>query len=771
MDGQPVRRREDARLISGRGRYVDDVSHAGVLRAVFVRSPHPAAAINSVDVEAALALPGVVTVLTGADMAADGHKGWAIPAKLPKVEGGFSIETPKMLLVRDRVRFLGEPVAMVLAETEVLAQDAAELVRVDYSEEVAVLDPFSAAASGAPQLWSDRPGNLAYHWQNGDADGVSKALASSHHVTTLKSHVSRVCSMPMEPRSALAYIGEDARPVLRLAHQAPHQMRNYLAACFGLDRKELRVIAEDVGGSFGLKSGFAREEALVFWAARFLKRAVAWRALRSESFLADDHGRDVFITGELGLDADGKFTALRVRYDVNIGAYMDNRTVFTIFNFGGIAGVYSTPLISGEAFGYFTNTQPTLPYRGAGRPEATFAIERIIDVAASEMGIDPAELRRRNIIPPNVMPYQTPFLFKYDCGEFERNIDRALELADYRNFAGRRMKAKQQGRLRGIGIANPIEVAAGPFAKPGSDWASIRAHSDGMVTLFTGQKSVGQGLDTALSMLVAERLGLPLSKVNYVEGDTDLFENGKGNGGSSALALGGTVALKSVEDLLEKATEIASEKLEASPIDIEFSNAEFRIVGSDQAVSLAEVARTAEEMRDDVCRGLSGSNESALEAPTFPNGCHICEVEIDPATGQVEVINYVSVEDVGRVMNPLLVEGQIHGGVVQGMGQAFLEEVRFEDGQLVTGSFMDYAMPRASDIPNIVSENLEVPTATNPLGTKGVGEAGAVGGLAAVMNAICNALEPAGIRHVDMPATPSRIWRALQKAGYQHSRT
>lgn len=767
MYGQAGLRREDDRLISGRGRYVDDVFHPGALRAAFVRSPYPAATIVSIDMKAALAHPGVVAVLTAADMAAEGHEGWAIPAKLPKVGGGFATETPKLLLVRDKIRFLGEPVAMVLAQTEAAALDAAELVNVKYEEQTAVLDPFAAVAAGAPLLWTDRPGNIAYHWQNGDSEGVARALASSHHVAQLKSHVSRVCSMPMEPRSALAYIGEDGRPVLRLAHQAPHQMRNCLAACFGLDRSELRVIAEDVGGSFGLKSGFAREEALVFWAARYLKSAVRWRAARSESFLADDHGRDVFITAELGLDLNGKFTALRVRYDVNIGAYMDNRTIFTIMNFGGIAGVYSTPLISGEAIGYFTNTQPTLPYRGAGRPEATSAIERVIDVAACETGIDPAELRRRNLIPPTAMPYQTPFLFRYDCGEFERNMERALELAGYSSFAERRNEARKRGRLRGIGIANPIEVAAGPYTKPAPDWATLRAHPDGTVTLFTGQKSTGQGLDTALSKLVAERLGLSLSKVKYVEGDTDLLANGKGNGGSSALALAGPVALKSVEAMLQTGTKIASDELDAAPVDIEFSNGKFRIVGSDRTISLAQVATAAEAAPDS--DGLSsGPIEFANKHPSYPNGCHICEVEIDPETGRLEIISYVSVEDVGRVLNPVLVEGQIHGGVAQGVGQALLEEVRYENGQLVTGSFMDYAMPRASDLPSIVSENLEVPTSTNVLGVKGVGEAGAVGGLAAAMNAICNALAPAGIRHLDMPATPARIWSALRDADYQH---
>jgi carbon-monoxide dehydrogenase large subunit len=385
------------------------------------------------------------------------------------------------------------------------------------------------------------------------------------------------------------------------------------------------------------------------------------------------------------------------------------------------------------------------------------------------MRLDPAELRRRNIISPNAMPYQTPFLFKYDCGDFNQNMQRALDLAGYSSFARRRDQARKKGLLRGIGLSNPIEVAAGPYSKPGTDWATVRAHSDGTVSLLTGQKSVGQGLETALSLVAAQRLGLPFSKIRYVDGDTDLLANGKGNGGSSALSLGGPAIVKSIEDLLHKATTIASDELEASPLDIEYSSGEFRIVGSDRAISLADVARKAEAAPGEDGVGLAGDAQLALDRATFPNGCHICEVEIDPNTGEVKVINYVCVEDVGRVMNPLLVEGQIHGGVVQGLGQALLEEVRYDGGQMVTGSFMDYPMPRAYDVSNIVSENLEVPTDVNPLGVKGVGEAGAVGALAAVANAVCHALRPAGVRHLDMPATPYRIWNALREAGYVQS--
>ena len=763
--GHSLRRREDDRFISGRGQYTDDIRHQDALRAVFVRAPLASAEIRSIDISAALELPGVIAVLTAADLTADGIRDFSVAASIGNIDGSSATETPRPLLARDRVRFLAEPVAMVIAESEAIAHDAAELVEVDYEALPAVLSPSEAATDDAAQLWDDRPGNIAFHWRKGDVEGTAAALAASHHVTTLKSYVSRVSAMPMEPRSAFAMVDEDNRPVLQVSHQNPHALRNSLCALFGLERKDLRVIAGDVGGSFGMKSGLLREEALVFWAARRLKRAVRWASTRNEAFLADEQARDVFVTAELGLDANGRFTALHVRYDVNVGAYMSGRSGSPIGNFGGIAGVYTTPYIVGEAVGFFTHTQPTAPYRGAGRPDATYVIERIIEVAAREMAIDPAELRRRNLIPPEAMPYQTPFVFRYDCGEFERNMNKAMELIDYASFPERQEEARKRGRLRGIGIANPIEVAAGPYAKPGTDYATIRAHPDGTVTLYAGAMSVGQGLDTALSSLVAERLELPLEKIRYVQGDTDELANGKGSGGSAALTLCGPAIHIGVDEMLEKGREIASEELEAAPFDIEYAEGKFRIVGSDREIGLATVAMIAEETQKDDHTGLAGSGEFTLSHPTFPNGCHICEVEIDPETGQTEVIKYVSVEDVGRVMNPLLVAGQIHGGVAQGIGQALMEEIRFDaDGQLITGSFMDYAMPRAEDLPMITSENLETPTDLNPLGVKGVGEAGTVGGMAAAMNAINNALAQVGIRHFDMPATPGRVWQAIKEA-------
>ena len=754
-------RREDDRLLTGRGQYTDDIQHTGALRAVFVRSTYASAAIRSIDVAAARSQPGVVAVLTGDDMAQEGLDPCPAPFQLPQGDGSFAIETPRPYLVRDRVRFVGEPVAIVIAETIDAALDASELVLIDYEELPVAVELYAAAAQGAAQVWDERPGNVAFHWRAGDARKVDAALEASHRLVRLHSHISRVCAVPLEPRSALAFMGEDGRPVLRVSHQHPYQLRQDIAALLRMDVNALRVIAGDVGGSFGMKWGPLREEILVFWAALRLKRAVRWTAERNESFLSDEHARDVFVTSELGLNADGRFTALRVRFDVNVGAYMSARSTALIANIGGISGVYTTPATCAQAVGIFTHTQATSPYRGAGRPDATYAIERVIDIAAAEMGIDPAQLRRRNLIARDAMPYKTSFEFEYDCGDFERNLDKALELAAYDGFPARREEARQRGQLRGIGIAMLIEMAGGKLA----DWSAIRAHPDGTVTLRAGTMSVGQGLETALPRLVAQRLGIPLSRVRYAQGDTDLLAHGRGSGGSSGLIQGGTATVEGVEDLIQKAKLVAAGLLEAAPEDIQLVGGEFRIMGTDRSVSLGDLAREIEQHPRGGKNELAGSGYFKPSGPTFPNGCHICEVEIDPQTGFVTPIRYVAVEDVGRVLNPALVEGQIHGGVVQGLGQIFLEEIRYDaSGQLVTGSFMDYAMPRAEDMPEIVSVNLETPTGLNPLGVKGVGEAGTVGALSAGMNAICHALQPAGVSQLDMPATPSRVWHALQDA-------
>ena len=749
----PAARREDDRFTTGRGEYTDDLPCPGALHAVFVRSPVPSAFVRSIDTTAALAREDVVAVLTGADLASDGLVDAPALFKFPQGDGSFALETPRLLLARDSVRFVGEPVALVLAHTLSAAQDAAEQVAVEYEEHACIAEAAAAREASAPRVWDDRPGNVAYHWRHGDAAGVDAALAGSARVVRLTSRVSRVAAMPMEPRAALAYTGEDGRPVVRLSHQSPHQFRDEAAKLFGLAPAALRVVMGDVGGSFGMKAGALREEMLVFWAARRLQQPVRWTASRVESFLSDEHGRDLVIHAELGLDADCRFTALRIGYEVNVGAYMSWRSTAPVNNIGGISGVYTIPVTAADVVGLFTNTQPTAPYRGAGRPDATYAIERIIDVAAAESGIDPAELRRRNLIPASAMPYRTSFRFEYDCGDFERNLDKALELAHYASFPERRAEAKRRGKLRGIGIAMPIEMAGGLL----SDNAKLTADADGSVTLKVGSFSVGQGHETGLSRLVAQALGIPIERVRYEQGDTDSLASGRGNGGSSGLIQGGSALRRATDDLIENARTAAALRLEAHAADIEFVDGVFIVRGTDHAVTLAELARGGE--------ALEGVGEFKPERPTFPNGCHICEVEIDPDTGEVTPLQYVSVEDVGLVLNPVLVEGQIHGGVAQGMGQALMEQVCFDGyGQLVTGSFMDYAMPRAGDMPRIVSANLETPTTLNPLGVKGVGEAGTVGALSATMNAVCNALLPEGVRHVDMPTTPLRVWQALQAA-------
>jgi carbon-monoxide dehydrogenase large subunit len=708
----------------------------------------------------------VVAVLTGNDAAADGFDSFTFPIRVKGRDGQDAARTPRPFLVTDTVRFAGEPVAIVIAETLDVARDAAENVMVDYEELPSVATVPDALAPSAPAVWEDTPDNVAFYWTDGDATALDAALASSHHVTRLDSLVSRVAAMPIEPRAAVGSVDSDGVHTLYMSHQSPYAMLGPLAKCLNLAPSQLRIVVKDVGGSFGMKSGLLREEALVLWAARRVGRPVRWVSSRSEAFLSDEHGRDVMVNATLGLDEQGNFTALKVQYRINIGAYLTSRSTSHIMNFGGIAGVYRTPVIVGEAYGILTNTQPTAPYRGAGRPDATYAIERVIDVAARELGIDPFDLRRRNLIPAEAMPFQTGFLFKYDCGDFAQNMAKAAEAADYSGFPARREEARRRGKLRGIGIANPIEVAAGPFRAISTDYARIEAEADGSVTIYSGTMSTGQGIETTFTSIVAQRLGIPVENVRYKQGDTSTLGNGKGSGGSAALAIGGPVMTKGVDLLVESGRAIAAGHFAVPVTNVEFSEGVFRQVGTNQSLSLGELARIARSDTTDGASTLYAETSFTPPEPTFPNGCHICEVEVDPDTGLVETLTYVSVEDVGRVLNPLLVEGQIHGGVAQGIGQAIKETIVHEpsSAQLVTGSFMDYGMPLASDVPPIRCESVEVPTAMNPLGVKGVGEAGAVGALAATMNAVCDALAPLGVRHLDMPASPTRVWEAIQRA-------
>jgi len=659
---------------------------------------------------------------------------------------------------------------LVVADTRGAALEAAEAVVVAYQERAVVTDPIAATVPGAPAVWDDVPDNIGFLWKRGDAERTEQALRDAAHVTKLQFYVTRVTANPMEPRGAWAEVGADGRLVLHASIQSPYPLRNGLAQNnFKLEPKDIRVLPGDVGGSFGMKSGVQQEYALVCWAARKLGQPVRWISDRTEGLLTDEQAREMRITAELGLDSGGKITALRLRWDVNLGAYVSGRSGWPVGNIGGTAGVYDIPTIYAESCGIMTHTVPTAAYRGAGRPEATYTIERLIDVAARELGIDPYELRRRNLIPPEAMPYKTALTFTYDCGEFEGNMQTAATLSELDGFPARRDEAKARGKLRGIGLCNCIEVAGGPFLRPAKDLSTLRLAEDGTLILRTGSVSVGQGLETAFSQLVADRFGVPLEQVRYEQGDTDHLPYGKGNGGSGALCIGGAAVTIAVDKVIEKAKRIAAELLEAAVVDVTFDAGRFTIAGTDRSIDLAAVARAVNDpalIMPGEEGGLVESGEFVPTAVTFPNGTHVCEVEIDPDTGVTEVVRYSAVEELGRVLNPLLVAGQIHGGVVQGIGQAMGEQIVHdrETGQMLTASFMDYQMPRADDVPAFQMATREVPTKVNPLGAKGVGEAGTVGALAAVMNAVNDALAPLGIRHFDMPATSGRVWAAIQAA-------
>jgi carbon-monoxide dehydrogenase large subunit len=661
------------------------------------------------------------------------------------------------------VRFVGEPVAVVLADSISAGKDAAEAVMVNYSELPLVTDPVAALDPRSPKVWDEVPDNIGYLWKRGDAAATDAALRASAHVTRLQFNVSRVTASTMEPRAAWAHISEDGRIVVHAAHQSPYNLRNGMAnGNFNVKPTDIRVLTVDVGGSFGMKSGVQAEYALVAWAARKMRRPVRWVSDRTEGFLSDEQAREMRITVELGLDAEHRFTALKLRWDANLGAYVTGRSGWPVGNIGGTAGVYRIPSMYAESCGVLTNTVPTAAYRGAGRPEATYTIERIIDVAARELGLSPYELRRRNLIPPEAMPYKTALTFTYDCGEFEGNMRKAAEMAELAGFEQRRAEAKTRGNLRGIGLCNCIEVAGGPFLRPAKDQAALRLAADGTLVLRSGSMSVGQGLETAFCQLVADRFGVPLDHVRYEAGDTDLLSGGKGNGGSGALCIGGSAVNLAVDKVIEKAKQVAAELLEAAMVDVTFDAGRFTIAGTDRSVTLAEVARAATIDGNE----LVESGEFTPTAVTFPNGTHICEVEIDPETGLTEVVRYSAVEELGYVLNPMLVAGQTHGGVAQGVGQAMAEQIVHDphSGQMLTASFMDYQMPRAADLPDIAMATREVPTKVNPLGAKGVGEAGTVGAMAAAMNAVNDALAPLGIRHFDMPASPGRVWSVINAA-------
>ena len=769
--GQSVARVEDHRLLRGRGRFTDDINLPDQLYGCVVRSPHPHARIAGIDTADALAVPGVAAVFTGADVEVDGlgH----LPslansaASLTRPDGSPIFEPQRLALQPRKVSFVGDCVAFVVADTAARARDAAELVEVEYEPLPVAISAEKTLSEGGPAVWEDCPDNICYRLQLGDVKAVDTAIAGAAHVTHVRLPISRVCMNPMEPRAALGYYDtSDGRYTLYTGSQNVHAMREWLArTVLGVPESQVRVVSPDMGGSFGLRSTIFPEMALVLWASRRLSRPVKWTGDRSEAHLADDHGRDQVMDAELALDAEGRFLALKVRVVAAMGAYLSFFGPFPPFtNLGGLAGVYRTPAICADVHAVFTNTTPTAPYRGAGRPEAALAIEHAIDHAARELGIDRIELRRRNLIPPEAMPFQTGLSYRYDCGEFERNMDEALAAIDLEGFASRRAATEAAGRLRGLGIANTIEQSAGVT----DEWATIRLDPTGSATVFLGTHSHGQGHETVFRQLVSERLGLGFERIRYVQGDTDQVPYGGGTGGSRVAVLGGSALTRAADRVIEQGRRFAAHSLECAVDDVEFTEGRFEIPGTDRSISLQEVVRIAfspARRPPDEEGGLSASAAFSPTGPTFPTGCHVCEVDIDPETGVVEMQRYCVVEDVGTVLNPLLLRGQLQGGIVQGFGQIVLERfVLDETGQPLTGSFMDYAMPRADEAPFAEIALRPVPTALNPLGAKGAGEAGTVGGMPCVMSAILDALHSIGAGDFEMPATPERIWRAIRRA-------
>lgn len=770
--GSATPRFEDARFLRGLGRYTDDIHPANAAFMAVLRSPHASAGIRAIDTRAAQQTPGVLTVLTGADLEADGWGGLETAVQRHRPDGSPMARPPFRLLATEAARFVGDAVAIVIADTKQAAEDGRDLIAVDYAQLPAVTDAAAALEPGAPPVWPELvPDNLCFLFRLGDEAAVAAAFARAHHVSTLGLRISRVSANPLEPRTATgSYDPAGDSYLLHAGTQAPHKIRSELAEhTLRLPANRLRVISPDVGGAFGMKGSPFPEYGLVLWAAKRTGRPVRWIATRSESLVSDFHARDVHAKVSLALDADGTFLALRLDSVANLGAYLGFNTPHSSTNnLGGLAGVYRTPHIAAVVRGAYTNTQPNAPYRGAGRPEATYALERVIDQAAHELGLDRVELRRHNLITPEQMPFRTGLVFTYDSGNFPENMRLALAAADRDGFEARRQASAERGRLRGWGLANAIEIAAGPARAPNGEGAEIRFDPDGSATILLGTHNHGQGHETAFRQIAATQLGLDPSRVRILHGDTGIIAHGRGTFGSRSIAAGGAAFVRAAAKVIDRGKQIAAHVLEAAEADIEFAEGRFRVAGTDRAVPLEQVARMSYQpakLPPGSELGLGGAAVVVTKDATFPNGCHVCEVEIDPETGSTEVQRYVVVDDVGTVINPLLVKGQIHGGIAQGLGQILLEKVVYDaDGQMLSGSFMDYAMPRAADFCDMAVISNPTPTDANPLGVKGAGEAGTVGALPAIMNAIIDALRPLGVTHLDMPATPHAVWNAISKS-------
>ena len=764
--GQPVPRSEDPILVRGDGCYTDDVKLPGEAYAVIVRSRVPHGVIEAIDASAARQLPGVLGVYTGADLAEYGTLKCIVQFK--NRDGTPMKQPPRPALATDKVRFVGDPVAFVVAETLLEAKDAAEAVDVEIDALAAVVRPEEAARPGAPLLHEEAPGNVALDYHYGDSEQVAAAFAKAAHVTRLKLVNSRVVVNAMEPRAAIGvYDKASGRFTLHAPSQGVFGLRGNMAEILKVEPKQLRIMTGHVGGSFGMKAAPFPEHVCVLHAARALGRPVKWTDERSGSFVSDSHGRDHELTAELALDGEGNFLAVRITNFGNMGAFLSAVAPMpsTLNIVKNVQNVYRTPLIEVSTKCVFTNTSHVSAYRGAGRPEGNYYMERLIDAAAAETGIDRLELRRRNQIRPREIPIKTASGSNYDSGDFPGLLKHALEVADVKGFARRKRESRKRAKVRGLGVGSFLEVTAPPSKEMGG----IRFEADGSVTVITGTLDYGQGHAAPFAQVLSERLGIPFERVRLLQGDSDELLTGGGTGGSKSIMHSGTAIVEAAAKVVEQGKQIASHVLEASPVDIEFANGRFVIAGTDRAIGIMELAA---RLRDGL--KLPEGTPSTLDvrhvsegpgASTYPNGCHVCEVELDPETGVIEVVKYVSVNDFGTVINPLIVEGQLHGGVVQGIGQALMEMTVYDDdGQFLTGSFMDYALPRAIDSPEVGVIHHPVPAKTNVLGVKGCGEAGCAGSLTCVMNAIAAALSQFGIRHLDMPATPYRVWRAIQDA-------
>jgi carbon-monoxide dehydrogenase large subunit len=764
---QPVRRVEDPRLLKGMGRYTDDIVLPGMLHGIVLRSPHAAAKILSIATADAKALPGVKAIYIAADLKAAGLGTLPCAAPVQNRDGSDMASPAHPVLADGAVHHVGDPVAFIVADTSEQARDAAEMIQVDYYLLPSATDLATAMNPGTPPVWADVKNNTVFDWEIGDKAATEAAFASAAHVTTLTVVNNRIVVSSIEARAAISeFDTASGRWTLYANTQGGWLIKNLLGPLFNTDPENFRIVTPDVGGGFGMKLFLYAEHVLTCFAARALGQPVKWAADRTEAFQCDTQGRDNITTGELAVDADGKFLALRTRNISNMGAYLSTFAPYipTYAGTSVLSSVYGFKAIYANILGVFTNTVPVDAYRGAGRPEANYLVERLVDAAARELKIDRIELRRRNMVPPSAMPHATPVGKTYDSGDFQLVLDAALKKMDYTGFASRRAAAVVQGKRRGLGLAYYLEATGGDP----TERAEIRFADDGFVDVYVGTQSTGQGHETAYVQLTANRLGIDGEKIRIRQGDTDTIPVGGGTGGARSLYSEGQAIVRTADSVIEKGKQAAAEALEAAVADIAFTDGIFSIVGTDRAIDIISLASA---QRKKVAAGQSAltldtAEIAAIDNHTFPNGCHMAEVEIDPETGVTTVVRYIVCDDFGTTVNPLIVRGQVAGGVAQGMGQAILEHTVFdpESGQLLSGSFMDYALPRATDLPDVEVDLLEIPCATNPLGVKGAGEAGAVGSPPALINAILDALSVDGITSIDMPATPERVWRALAAA-------